>query len=147
MDATGDHPEKRWVGVGGRGVVMRWKEGEDLQAKAFVMVSPEGMGEAGSAGLEWAILGDFLRLWGQGVVPFVWNLVLGTSCPEFEPDAGGGWSVGSVFEKHTRGQDSLLLFSRSVVANSLRPHGLQLVRLPCPSLSLGACSDSRSTSQ
>ena len=42
MDATGDHPEKRWVGVGGRGVVMRWKEGEDLQAKAFVMVSPEG---------------------------------------------------------------------------------------------------------
>ena len=61
MDATGDHPEKQgaWVGVRG---VMRWKEGEDLQAKAFVMVSPEGMGEAGSAGLELAVLSDFRRL-------------------------------------------------------------------------------------
>ena len=121
---------------------MRWKEGEDLQAKAFVMVSPEGMGEAGSAGLEWAILGDFLRLWGQGVVPFVWNLVLGTSCPEFEPDAGGGWSVGSVFEKHTRGQDSLLLFSRSVVSNSLQPFELQHARLPYPSVYPRICSHS-----
>ena len=46
------------------------------------------------------------------------------------------------FLKHTRGQDSLLLFSCSVVANSLRPHGLRHVRLPCPSLSLEACSDS-----
>ena len=42
---------------------MRWKEGEDLRAKAFVMVSPEGMGEAGSAGLELAFSSDFRRLW------------------------------------------------------------------------------------
>ena len=35
----------------------------------------------------------------------------------------------------------LLLFSRSVVSDSLRPHGLQHVRLPCPSPSPGACSD------
>ena len=37
----------------------------------------------------------------------------------------------------------LLLFSRSVVSNSLQPHGLQHTRLPCPSLSLRVCSDSR----
>ena len=101
------------VGIGVWGVVMRWKEGEDLRAKAFVMVSPEGMGEAGSAGLELAILSDFLRLWGQGVVPLVWNLVLGTSCPEFESDTGGGGSVGSVFEKHTCGQDSCCSVAQS----------------------------------
>ena len=32
--------------------------------------------------------------------------------------------------------------SRSVMSNSLRPHGLQHVRLPCPSPTHGACSDS-----
>ena len=36
----------------------------------------------------------------------------------------------------------LLLFSNSVMSNSLQPHGLQLVRLPSPSPSLGACSNS-----
>jgi len=36
----------------------------------------------------------------------------------------------------------LLLFSHSVVSNSLRPHGLQLARLPCPSPSPGVCSNS-----
>ena len=36
----------------------------------------------------------------------------------------------------------LLLFSRSVVSNSLWPHGLQHARLPCPSLFHGACSNS-----
>ena len=35
-----------------------------------------------------------------------------------------------------------LLFSRSVVFSSLRPHGLKHSRLPCPSLSPGACSNS-----
>ena len=30
----------------------------------------------------------------------------------------------------------------SVVSNSLQPHGLQHTRLPCPSLSFGACSNS-----
>ena len=29
----------------------------------------------------------------------------------------------------------MLLFSRSVVSDSLRPHGLQHTRLPCPSVS------------
>ena len=36
----------------------------------------------------------------------------------------------------------LLLFSRLVVSDSLRPHGLQRARLPRPSLSPGACSNS-----
>ena len=36
----------------------------------------------------------------------------------------------------------LLLFSCSVVSDSLRPYGLQHSRLPCPSPSPGACSDS-----
>ena len=36
----------------------------------------------------------------------------------------------------------LLLFNCSVVSNSLRPHGLQHTRLPCPSLSPRVCSNS-----
>ena len=34
------------------------------------------------------------------------------------------------------------LFSRSVLSDSLWPHGLQHARLPCPSPSSGACSNS-----
>ena len=40
----------------------------------------------------------------------------------------------------------LLLFSHSVVFDSLQPHGLQHARLPCPSTP-GACSDSCPLSQ
>ena len=36
----------------------------------------------------------------------------------------------------------LLLFSHSVMSNSLQPHGLQHARLPYPSPSPGACSNS-----
>ena len=36
----------------------------------------------------------------------------------------------------------LLLFSHSVMCNSLQPHGLQHIRLPCPSLSPQVCSNS-----
>ena len=36
----------------------------------------------------------------------------------------------------------LLQFSRSVMSNSLRPHGLQHSRRPCPSPTPGACSNS-----
>ena len=35
-----------------------------------------------------------------------------------------------------------LLFICSVMSNSLQPHGLQHVRLPCPSLSPRVCSNS-----
>ena len=41
----------------------------------------------------------------------------------------------------------LLLFSCSVVSDSLQPHGLQHARLPCPSPSPGACSNSCPLSQ
>ena len=37
---------------------------------------------------------------------------------------------------------TVLLFSHSVVSNSLQPHGLQHTRLPCSSPSPGACSNS-----
>ena len=37
---------------------------------------------------------------------------------------------------------SSVQFSCSVVSDSLRPHGLQHTRLPCPSPTLGACSNS-----
>ena len=39
-------------------------------------------------------------------------------------------------------QFSSLQFSRSVVSDSLRPHGLQHARRPCPSPTPGACSNS-----
>ena len=38
-------------------------------------------------------------------------------------------------------------FSHSVVCDSLQPHGLQHARLPCPSPSPGACSNSCPLSQ
>ena len=38
-------------------------------------------------------------------------------------------------------------FSHSVVSNSLWPHGLQHTRLPCPSPTPGACSNSHPSSQ
>ena len=37
---------------------------------------------------------------------------------------------------------SSVQFSRSVVSHSLRPHGLKQTRLPCPSLTHRACSNS-----
>ena len=40
-----------------------------------------------------------------------------------------------------------LLYSHSVMSDSLQPHGLQHPRLPCPSLSPGACSNSCPSSQ
>ena len=36
----------------------------------------------------------------------------------------------------------IVQFSRSVMSNSLRPHGLQYARPPCPSPTPGVCSDS-----
>ena len=44
-------------------------------------------------------------------------------------------------------QPLLFSFSHSVVSDSLQPHELQHVRLPCPSVSLRACSDSCPLSQ
>ena len=41
----------------------------------------------------------------------------------------------------------LLLFSGSIMSDSLRPHGLQHARLPCPSPSPRSCSNSCPSSQ
>ena len=38
-------------------------------------------------------------------------------------------------------------FSQSVMSNSLQPHGLKHIRLPCPSPTPRACSNSCSSSQ
>ena len=43
--------------------------------------------------------------------------------------------------------NNILLFGCSVMSNSLQPHGLQQARPPCPSPSLGACSNSCPLSQ
>ena len=43
----------------------------------------------------------------------------------------------------SRSCDSRAEFSCSVMSNSLQPHGLQHTRLPCPSPTPGACSNSR----
>ena len=51
------------------------------------------------------------------------------------------------FCRDTNIQTVLLLFSCSVVTDSLRPHGLQHVRLPCPSPSPRVCPSSCPLSQ
>jgi len=51
------------------------------------------------------------------------------------------WKLINIF------YDWLLLFNHSVVSDSLWLHGLQQVRLPCPSPSPGICSNSCPSSQ
>ena len=46
------------------------------------------------------------------------------------------------FSLYIRSSQLLLLFNHSVVSDSLRPHGLHHTRLPCPSPSPRACSNS-----
>ena len=54
----------------------------------------------------------------------------------------------TILEGAERGKHDSNQFScHSVVSNSLWPHGLHHARLPCPSASLGACSDSCPSSQ
>ena len=54
----------------------------------------------------------------------------------------GSFTTGATWEAPWEVlKPSSLLFSRSVVSNSLWPHGLQHARLPWPSPSPGACSD------
>ena len=52
-----------------------------------------------------------------------------------------------LFQPQEPRTESILLFSCSVVANSLWPHGLQHTRPPCSSPSPGACSNSCPLSQ
>ena len=50
--------------------------------------------------------------------------------------------VGGFFTTSTTWETPLSLFSRSVVSDSWRPREWQHTRLPCPSVSPGACSNS-----
>ena len=54
---------------------------------------------------------------------------------------GNGLSVYSQSRKPHK-SNFLLLFSHSVMSNSLGPHGLEHARLPCPSSTPRACSNS-----
>ena len=76
--------------------------------------------------------------------------------PVFLPgeSQGRGSLVGCRLWGHTVRHDwsnlaaaAAVQFSRSVVSNFLRSHGLQHARLSCPSLSLGTCSNSCPLSQ
>ena len=51
------------------------------------------------------------------------------------------WSYGKLLQL-AEASFSSVQFSRSVMSNSLWPHGLQHTRLPCPSPTPRACSDS-----
>ena len=53
-----------------------------------------------------------------------------------------GSCLGDLHSLRYTGCWMMLLFSHSVMSKSLQSHGLQHVRLPCPSLSPGVCSDS-----
>ena len=60
------------------------------------------------------------------------------------------WAANWVVNPDLNEQKAMLLFcsvSHSVVSDSLRRHGLQHARLPCPSPSSGGCSNSRPLSQ
>ena len=46
---------------------------------------------------------------------------------------------------HSQAYEYVFQFSRSVMSDSLQPRGLQHARLPCPSPTPGACSNSRLT--
>ena len=58
-----------------------------------------------------------------------------------EARGSGGLSSGLRRRLKVPTQSKRLLFSRSVMFDSLRPHGLQHARLPCPLLSLRVCSN------
>ena len=45
------------------------------------------------------------------------------------------------FQEEEKASISILQYRRSVISDSLRPHGLQQARLPCPSPTTGACSN------
>ena len=65
---------------------------------------------------------------------------------------GGGLAskdVLTLFKKVEQGMycDKGSQFSHSVVSDSLPPHGLQHIRLPCPSLTPGVYSNSYPSSQ
>ena len=99
------------------------------------MVEPGGLPSMGShrVGHDWSDLAAAAAYWDKSHLIMVCMILLMYCWIEFA-------SIllrifGSVFF-------SDLLFSHSVVSDSLYPHGLQHSRLPCPSLSPRVCSNS-----
>ena len=76
------------------------------------------------------------------IVEGIWIFTVGTSINKAARDI----MYISWWRLHTFLLDLSVQFSHSVVSDSLRPHGLQLqlqhTRLPCPSPTPGACSNS-----
>ena len=63
------------------------------------------------------------------------------------------WQLGQITDKKIQRDQkpncyfwSSVQFSRSIMSDSLQPQGLQRARLPCPSLTPGACSNSCASS-
>ena len=65
--------------------------------------------------------------------------------PEIQSDNQGSQNTGLCLSLHKRWES--VQFSRSFVSNSLRPHGPQHARPPCPSPTPGVYSDSWPLSQ
>ena len=69
-----------------------------------------------------------------------------SKCPLVAAHSLECWSLRVIFDwqrwRHVPNPFSSVQFSHSVVSNSLRPHGLQYTRLPCPSPTPGAYSNS-----
>ena len=66
--------------------------------------------------------------------------------PEMEP-VSSALQADTLPLSHWEASDLLLLLNCSVMSDSLRPHGQQHPRLPCPSPSPGVCSNSCPLSQ
>ena len=74
-----------------------------------------------------------------------WVLQVGESLEDLPDFWSGPGVLLQVLREQGLWEESmsyLLLFGSSVVSDSLRPHGLQHTRLPCPSPSPGACANS-----
>ena len=87
-----------------------------------------------------------------GMLPFMWSqsqtwlndwtttqMMTSAWCQSPGSWSNSGWHSWKAFNS--------VQFSCSVMSDSLRPHGLQHTRLPCPSTTPRACSDSCPSSQ
>ena len=84
------------------------------------------------------IVNGFSVLWCSTWISEVSSM---TSCPMIPLPVCGPWCTLPSTTDSTKGTSSVQ-FSHSVVSGSLWPHGLQHARLPCPSPTPGACSNS-----
>ena len=99
--------------------------------------------KCGSFPLFWVVLNNY---W---VLEQKWELYLLDLISPLCPPRSGVPILGGLLEifvlpslPFSHRSDSLVQFSHSVMFNSLRPHGLQYARPPCPSPTPGACSNS-----